>query len=223
MNSVRSGVARVLTGAVMAGQALGLTPTASAAEKKVEKATTDVVSRDSDRNPDTVELSVDKQVTREANSEMVQLNSGKSVTKEEYFDLVIKNATRDGIMKSQSDFKLKDLTGREIKDTQGYQKYIDSLKDKANQFKNPKDFSRFINTIRTLRDTPGSDKAVLTPRQVEFLIEYPSIHQTADIAATLFGGMKNGGASVKEARTKADELIRNLEQSNFKSTTVSSK
>ncbi len=222
MNSVRSGVAKVLTSAVMAGQAFSLTPS-SAGEKKVDQPSTGIVSRNSDRNPDTVELSTNKQITEEANSEMVQLKSGQFVPKEEYFDLVIKNATKDGILKSKDGFKLKDLQGREIEDTQGYKKYIDSLKGKANQFKDPKDFSRFINTIRFLRDTPGSAKAVLTPRQVEFLVEHPSVDEVAHLIKKLNGGITIDGISIHQARIEADESIRKLEESILRSVTASNK
>lgn len=160
---------------------------------------------------------------KEPDSEMVKTNDGKLYTKDQYFDLVIEDAMSYKLLKQPVDFKSKDLGGREIEDTQGYKKYIDSIKDRAAQFKDPRDFSRFIETLHFLKDTPGSNQSVLTPRQVEFLVEYPSIQQASYVIKKLYGGMKNGGATVHQARVKADELIRNLEESRFQSTAVSSK
>ncbi len=202
MNSVRSGVARVLTGAVMAGQALGLTPTASAAEKKVEKATTDVASRDSDRNPDTVELAANKpdsldralESSPALNEEMVTKKDGTQVTKTEYINSVINDAVRDGILKSQShkDFQIKDTNGRLIDDKPKYEAYIQSIKDKANQFKDVKKFSGVFNGIRDLTKSSRPEELILTPKQVELLMEHPDMVEVYRKVGTLYGGLNQG-------------------------------
>ncbi len=146
----------------------------------------------------------------QSDQEVVKLKDGKTLTKDQYFDLVIKNATRDGILKSQDAFKIKDSSGKEIEDTQGYKKYISSIKERAAQFTDPKGFSKFINGIRTLRDQPGSNKAILTPRQVDFLIEYPSISKSDEAVGKLHGGLITGW-TIDDLRKKADEYVRNLE------------
>ncbi len=141
---------------------------------------------------------------------MVTTESGKVFTEPAYLKLIRDNGTRDKIFKGQDQFTVKDLEGRSILDQAAYRNYSERIKEKSEQFKDPKDFGRFVNGLRYLTGQKEYPR-VLSQTQIEFMLEKFPINESVNMAGALCG-MQTRGEPLAEIKAKADKLFRTIDE-----------
>ncbi len=196
---------------LLAAQAVGLNPTATAADPVAPKKPTSVTRVEpavSDLFAARVEA--EKKAETVTSEEMVTKQDGTKLPKSEYINLVISNAQRDGIIKSEShpDFQIKDLSAQAIVDQSKYGTYLRSIREKASQFKNPKDFSSFVNAMRVLGQSPDGNP-ILKQEDREFLINHDSYVLGYDYLKRIKGYIETG-ATTEQTRDLMSKFISNL-------------
>ena len=202
-------IKNVATTGLLAAQAVGLSPTATAADPAApKKPTTTVTSVEPKTVSDLFAARVEAENTKDV--VMVTTQGGKVLPKPEYFDLVTKNAVRDGIFKNQDQFTQRDMSGGLIPDQGAYRKYMEQILGRAEQFKDPKTYGMLTNSLRYLTGQKEYPR-ILTQSQLEALTERYPINESMNVIGVL-SGMLQRNKPIEAIKANADRLMRLIEE-----------